>query len=515
MADTDHQDSDEALATNDDPGADEQQEDESQDLSLEVKVEERSDCERHITVTISRDDIDRYFDKEYGELMDSAQVPGFRPGHAPRKLVESRFRKDVAGRVKSNLLIDSMAQVNEKEELSAISEPDLKLDSIELPDEGPMTFEFNLEVRPDFELPEWKGLRIRRPVREFSDEDVDRGLERVLAGSGQLVPFDGPASSGDYITTNLTFSHEGQILSSAEEEVIRLRPTLSFRDGKIERFDEFMDDVTAGETREAQAKLTQDAPNQALRGATVTAKFEVLEVKRLELPELTPEFLREVGDFESEADLRDAIRDNLQRRLEYEQHQRAREQVTAALTESANWELPPGLLERQSERELGRAAMELRRSGFSDEEILAHENELRQNSRQNTARALKEHFILERIAENQEIEDEPKDYDTEIKLIAEQSGESPRRVRAQLEKSGSMDALRNQIIERKMIELILDAATFEDVPFEDEAPDAEAVGWAAGGGEPKSDIPEAKPEGADEESDKGPDKGAESPESTE
>jgi trigger factor len=499
MADTDHQDSDEALATNDDPGTDEQQEDGSQKLSLEINVEQRSACERHITVTVSRDDIDRYFDKDFSELMDSAQIPGFRPGHAPRKLVESRFHKDVAERVKSNLLVDSMAQVNEKEELSAISEPDLKVDSIDLPDEGPMTFEFDLEVRPDFELPQWKGLKIQRPVREFSDEDVDRGLERVLAGSGKLVPLDGSAASGDYITTNLTFSHEGQVLSNAEEEVIRLRPTLSFRDGKIEKFDKLMDGVTAGETREAQAELTQDAPNQALRGATVTAKFEVLEVKRLELPELTPEFLRQIGEFESEADLRDAIRDNLQRRLDYEQHQRAREQVTAALTESANWDLPPTLLERQSERELNRATMELRRSGFGDEEILAHENELRQNSRQHTARALKEHFILERIAENQEIEDEPEDYDTEIKLIAAQSGESPRRARARLEKSGAMDALRNQIIERKVIEMILKEAAFEEVPYEDETPDAEAVGWAAGGGEPESDIPEAKPEGDDEE----------------
>ncbi len=513
MADTDHQDSDEVLTQDDASETNEQEDGESKELSLDVNVETRSACERHITVTISRDDIDRYFNKEYSELMESAQVPGFRPGHAPRKLVENRFRKDVSERVKSNLLMDSMAQVNEKEELSAISEPDLDLDSVELPDEGAMTFEFNLEVRPDFDLPEWKGLKIERPVREFGDEDVDRGLERVLGNFGQLVPVDGPATSGDYITTNLSFTHGDQVLSSAEEEVIRLRPTLSFRDGKIEKFDELMDGVTAGDTREAEANLTQDAPNQALRGSTVNAKFEILEVKRLELPELTPAFLEKIGDFESEADLRDAIRDNLERRLEYEQHQRAREQVTAALTESANWDLPQGLLERQSERELGRATMELRRSGFGNEEILAHENELRQNSRQQTSRALKEHFILERIAENLEIEDTPEDYDKEIELIAEQSGESPRRVRAQLDKSGSMDALRNQIIERKAVELILDAATFEDVPYEDEAPAAEAVGWAAGGGEPESDIPEAKSE-ADDEEDKA-DEDSEASESTE
>ena len=183
------------------------------------------------------------------------------------------------------------------------------------------------------------------------------------------MPFDGPAEPGDYITANLTFKHGETVLASADEEVIRIRPVLSFRDGNIERFDELMAGVRGGETRQGEAQLTDDAPNEALRGQKVTAIFEVLEVKKLEMPELTPELLDELGGFRDEAELRDAIRDQLARQLEYEQHRRAREQITAALTVAADWELPPGLLQRQSRRELQRAVMELQRSGFSDEEI--------------------------------------------------------------------------------------------------------------------------------------------------
>jgi len=470
-------------------------EEKKQPLDLQVAIEERSTCERHVTVTVSRNDIDRYYDHEFTELVDSAAVPGFRSGHVPRKVIEAKFRKDVGERVKGSLLMDSLEQINEEHDLSPISEPDLKLDAVEVPSEGPMTFEFDLEVRPEFNLPKWKGLKIQRPVQEIGEEDIDRALEKGLARHGQLVLVDGPAEPGNYITTNLTFSHEGTTLSSAQEEVIRIRPVLSFRDGKIEGFDKLMTGVCTGQTRECQAQLTQDAPNAALRGAKVTATFDVLEVKRLKLPELTPEFLESIGDFESEAELRDALRDSLERQLEYAQHRRAREQVTAALTASANWELPPALLERQSQRELQRAVLELRRSGFGPEEIQAYENDLRQNSRESTAQALKEHFILERIAEEEEVTDEPEDYEAEIKLIAEQSDESPRRVRARLEKGGGMDALRNQIVERKVIEQILEHAKFTDVAHQPERPDTEAVGFAAGGGEPESDIPEAEPEG--------------------
>jgi trigger factor len=177
--------------------------------------------------------------------------------------------------------------------------------------------------------------------------------------------------------------------------------------------------------------------------------------------------------------------------LEYEQHRRAREQITAALTVAANWELPPTMLQRQSRRELQRAAMELQRSGFSDDEIKSHENALRQNSMVSTARALKEHFILERIAEDEEIDAAEQDYEAEIRLIAAQGDESPRRVRARLEKSGSMDVLRNQIVERKVVDRILAQATFKEVPYEFQRSDEAAIDRTAGGGE-QADIPEAK-----------------------
>ena len=349
-------------------GEEEAAEEEAQRLNLDVNVESRGTCQRHLTVTISEDDVRRYFDKEFSELMPTAHVPGFRPGHAPRKLIEARFRKEVAQKVKSELLVDSLAQVTEEQDLSAISEPELDLEAVEMPAEGPLTFEFDIEVRPEFELPRWKGLTIEKPVREFTDADVDEALRNILARRGRLVPYDGPAEPGDYITANLTFKHDDQVLASAQEEVIRIRPVLSFRDGNIEDFDKLMAGVRAGETRQGEALLSSDAPNVALRGEKVAAIFEVLEVKKLETPPLTPELLGELGDFEDEAELRDAIRDQLGRQLEYEQHRLARQQITSALTVAANWELPPTLLERQSRRELQRAVMELQRSGFNEDE---------------------------------------------------------------------------------------------------------------------------------------------------
>ena len=452
-------------------------------LNNTVEIETLSACERKIVISVPHEEIDRYFSKEFDEIIENANVPGFRKGRAPKKLVAKRYKKMVEDRVKSSLIMNSIEQLGDRDDITPISEPDFDFDAVVLPENGPMVFEFRLEVRPEFDLPNWEGLKIEKPVREFTSDDVDRTLDRVLTDYGQLIPKEDAAETGDYIVTKLTFSHDGKELSSADEETIRIRPTLTFHDGSIENFDTLMAGVQAGDVREVEATLSQDTQNPEYRGATVTAKFEILDVKKLKMPELTPAFLKQLGNYDDLGELKDAVKDTLERQLDFEQRRRTRQQVTDLLTVSASWELPPTLLESQSRRELQRTVMELQRSGYTDEMIQPQINYLRQNSRVSTAQALKEHFILEKIAEVENIEASEGDYDTEIRLIAAQQGETPRKIRAQLEKQGQMDILRNQIIERKVLDLIFSKATFTEVPYEIEGVTEEGIDHAAAGGE--------------------------------
>ncbi len=467
-------------------------------LSLEVKVDEPSACERHVTVTVSRDDIDRYYQEKFDEMMPDAEVPGFRKGRAPRKLVESKFKHAVSDQVKGSLLMDSVGQASEECDFSAISEPDFDFDSIVLPDEGPMTYEFNLEVRPEFEMPQWKGMKIEKPTKKFTKRDIDQHLKNLLTKYGDLVPSDGAIEAGDYATVNITFRHDGKVVSKVEDSELRVLSKLSFQDGTIKSFEKLMVGASAGDKKEAKVKLTADAPNEELRGKSIDVEFEILDVKKLELPKIDGELLSKIGNFESEEQLRELVQQELERQLAYHQNQSVREQITGSLTESANWELPPDLLQRQSKREMDRMVMEMQRSGFSNEQIQAYSNDLKQNSQSSTETALKEHFILERIAEEEDIEDSPADYDMEIQLIAAQQGDSARRVRAQLERRGLMDTLRNQIIERKVVQLIESEADFKETKFKLPGDDTEAVDHAVGGAPDESEIPDAKAGGVAE-----------------
>lgn len=466
-------------------------------LNLQVEVKQPSACERHVTVTVPREDIERYFTETFDELVPKAELPGFRAGKAPRKLVEKQFHEKASDQVKGKLLMDSMAQVSEECDFSAISEPDFDFEAVVMPEEGPLKFEFNIEVRPEFDMPQWQGLTLEKPVHEYNDEDIDRNLRKLLSKYGQLAPVDGPAEADDHVVVNITFSKDGQEVSSLTEETVQLKKVLSFADAKIEGIDKLLIGTKAGDKKTVNVTVSNDAEEESLRGQTVSAEIEVLDVKRLELPELTNAFLDRIGGFEDEDELRDEVRKELERQLDYHQQQKLRQQITRELTKTAKWELPEKLLKRQARRELDRAVMELKSAGFGDDVIQQHANQLRQNSLKTTETALKEHFILERIAEDNKFEAEPSDYDDEIRQIAAQSGESARRVRARMEKRGQIDTLRNQIVERKVINLITEHATIKEVPLDLPSQDVAAVEFAIGEKQ-EANIPEAKPGGEEQ-----------------
>ena len=135
--------------------------------------------------------------------------------------------------------------------------------------------------------------------------------------------------------------------------------------------------------------VSDEAAVEALRGKDVTLELTVIDVKQLELPPLTPELLEELGPFESSDALKEAVRKQLEGQIEWHRRRQVRQQVSKALTASAGWDLPPDLLRRQSLRKLERSILELRRSGFDDDAIRQHVNELRQTVMGSTARALK------------------------------------------------------------------------------------------------------------------------------
>ncbi|QDU60218.1 Trigger factor [Planctomycetes bacterium Pan216] len=456
------------LSTDPEEAAEDQAEGQEQTpdrIDLSVDISEAGPCRKHLRVTVPRSEVDRFFNKEFSDLVKSASVPGFRPGKTPRRLIERRFRKDVASQVKAGLMMQSLEQIGDEQKIDALDEPNIDIEAVELPEDGDFVYEFDVEVRPEFDLPEYKGLKIKRPVREIGESEIDDGLKNFLRRFGAMKPKDTGAVKDDYLEVDIRFLHDGKVINEVENLNVRMDKELVFRDGRVADFAEKMEGVKAGDSREVKAVLSDSIRKEELRGKEVEAVFVVKGVSEQQLPTLDQDFLDSVGCGD-EQELRDLVQSSLGRRLEHEQEEAAREQVIEKLLEGADWELPPDLLRRQSERTLQRTIFDLQEAGYPDDEIRAKINVLRQNSMASTARSLKQQFVLERIAESEEIKIEESDLEAEVFSLAQRTGESPRRVRARIEKEQLWDTLGLHILERKAIAAVVSHAEQEDVTVE-------------------------------------------------
>lgn len=446
---------------------------EAERLEQQVEITDAGPCKKHIKVTVDRKAIDKRFDEKYTELVrsDNSPINGFRPGKAPRKVIERRFRSAVEEQVRQEVLMASLEQLATEHEIAPLSPPNLDPSTIEIPADGsPFFYEFDVEVRPEFDLPNYKGLTLKRPVKTFTQDDINKEIRRLLEPAGQLVPKEGEdvkIEMDDYIVADVLMLDGDKELNNLKEVRVKVEKQLALTDGLAEDFGKTLVGAKTGEERSVMIKLSESQVGEGLRGKEITAKFKINDIKTVRLPELTTEMLKEFG-VRNEDQFHELIGASLERRLEYAQRQAFRQQILAQLVDSSKWDIPQDLLLRQSKRALASRVMEMRSAGMSDQEIFGRMQVLQQNVVQSTAIALREHFVLQKIAELEKIEIDEADIDTEIDRIADRTGESPRKVRARMEKEDMIEALATEVLERRALDLVLDNAQYEDVEIKAE-----------------------------------------------
>jgi trigger factor len=469
-------------------------------LQQTVEIKDVGPCKKHVKVTVDRGQIDERFNERFTELTlsDQPQVRGFRPGKAPRKMIERQYYDSVAEEIKSQVLMASLEQLAEEQTIAPLSPPEFDPTLINIPKEGPFVYEFDIEVRPEFDLPDYKGMNIKRPVHTYTPDEVAAEKKRLLDPYGQLVPKEPPvAELYDTVTADVVISFQGKEINKLQEVRVKVEPQLALSDGVAEDFGEKMKGAKPGDVRAVDITLSQETAVEQLRGAKVQATFAVQDVKTTRPPELTQEFLEMVFAVSTPDALDELVNAVLERRLEYSQRQSARKQVLEQISAAATWDLPQDILRKQARRTLARRVMEMKNAGMSDEQIAGRRRILEQDVLKSTAAALKEHFVLQKVADVEKIEIEQEDIDAEIDRIAEQSGESFRKVKARLEKDDLIEAVAADLLERKALDLILAHATYEDVPLKAEDRGAGDVATVDAQAAPQAEAPAPQPPAED------------------
>jgi len=436
-----------------------------------VKIENIGPCRKKVTIEVPADAVRAELSGSFDALSTQVSVPGFRPGKAPRKLVERMFGKAARDEAKKKLVADAYKKAIESNKLSVLGEPEGgdELEGLVIDPAKPISFTIEVEVSPEFKLPSIDGVPVKKPKYEPTEAMIDEEIERLQVHEGDLESRE-KAEPGDYCTgLGVIADKKGETVLEIDGAVIQVPAKDDDGRGAIMgvMVDDFAKQVGApkpGDTLTIKATGPENHETLAIRGEPITITFEVQRVDRI-IPIEVDALCERLGMPDAQR-LREAVTLRLNHRVMVRQQSVMRRQIADYLLENVELELPEKLTERQAERNLARRRMDLMHRGVNTVKIEEQVAEMRAASSEVAQRELKLFFILDRIAREKGVQVTEGEVGSRITQIAQERGERPEKVRDALVSSGQANFLVQQIREHKAMDAILAKAAIEEVDGE-------------------------------------------------
>lgn len=454
-----------------------------------VTVEDAGPCKKKVVIEVPEESIKEAIDEQYKELGREAVLPGFRKGRAPRRLLEKRFGKETNEQIKLKLLAEASEAAIKDKELDILGDPDIDYEKIELPDSGAMKFEFEAEVRPEFELPELEKIPVKREKLAVNDEQIDREIEQLRRWSGLWTPREeGKIEADDQIIADVLLKpelteeektqqaeqaaqaekgeevDEGQALEAEtklDNTEIYVRTNGFVGAVPVEKLDELLIGAQVGDTRTTTVEVPKTYFREEYRGRKVEISIEVKDIKYLKPAEMNEAFLQRYN-VESEADLRERVRDNLEQQQESRVRSDMNDQIYQYLLDNIDIDLPLDIVGRQAGTILQRQYINLLQRGLSRQQIEEQMEQLRAGSEDQAKEQLKTFFIMDKVADKLEIEVTEEEINGHIAQIAIQRGQRPEKMKEQMERDGSLAQFRMDVRQNKCINKLLETADISE-----------------------------------------------------
>ena len=438
----------------------------AEDYQYQIKIEDAGPATKKVTVEIPKERVDEVLGEQFKELRQSAAIPGFRPGHAPQKLIEKRFSSDVKEQVRRTLISESYQQAVEKNSLEVIGEPEFdNPEAIQLKEDSGLSYSFQVEVQPDFTVPDVSGLKVKKPRIEVTDENVQQALQNLKEQQGTLVPVeDRGVEDKDYLVADVHIKLDGNVVSHQHDAQLISRP------GRIAGIDvvdldKQLQGLKPGETRTLKVHVPDTHADEKLRGKDVEIEISLKDIKKLEEADISEEFLSELG-FNNQQELLDALREQMVERITFDVQQAMREQVNKFLLDNTTIDLPTKLSNKQADRVVNRRAVDLMMRGLPREQIEVNIEKLRHGAREEAIKELKLYFILQKIATDQQVDVDEGELNGRVAMIAAQRGLRPEKLKQQMAKDGTLANLYVTMREQKAVDKLLEKAQIEEVDLQ-------------------------------------------------
>lgn len=403
-------------------------------------------------------EFEKAIDKAYNKAKSRYNIPGFRKGKAPRKIIELNYGKGVFFNDALDIVLPEVyPQAIDALEIDVVSQP--QLDIKEIKEDGTIVLTADVDVKPEFTIEDYKGVEIEKIEKEVSEEEIKNELDALLEKQSRMVEVEGPVENGLIANIDFAGTLDGEAFEGGTAEGYSLEVgSGSFIPG----FEEQMIGKPVGEEFDVNVTFPEDYPAEELAGKPVVFKVLVHDLKKKELPELDDNFAKDTTEFESLEELKNDIKAKLQEKADSEAKDEMKNAVVNAIAEKVEIEIPKSMVESQIDRQLDEINMQLSYQGWSLEKFAELSgqsiDEIREARREEAENLVKNTLIIEKIAELENVEVTEEDIEKDMENFAKMYNMEVAKIKEALGEA-ELDGIKNRLKNEKTVEMLLDAAT--------------------------------------------------------
>ena len=420
---------------------------------MKTQVDAVSGVERKITVEIPAEEVARRVEQEFVELRKMVPLKGFRKGKAPMEMVKRLFRDSVEGELAERLVRESLADVVKEKDLRILSLPNV--DHGKVTEGKDFVFSATVEVVPVVEPAGYKGIPVVREKAAVTDEEVAEAIERLRESFAQYHPVEGRgAEDSDLVEFGFTAAAGGEAVDRNDSVAVVLSGGVPFGTD----FEEKMKGVAPGDARTIEVAYPAEFPNPKYAGKTVTFDVRVTGVREKKLPELDDEFAKNFGELSGLGDLKEKVRARLLSEAEERSRHRSEEDIRKGLLERNSFDVPATLVARQTAAMMQDTVRRLAAQGVDLKKVNMDVDKMSERLTPNAERMVRVSLLVDAIAKKEGIDVAFSEIDAEMKEMAGASGMEYGKVREMYSTEERMDALRDRLLERKVMAWLLEHA---------------------------------------------------------
>jgi len=415
---------------------------------MDVKIEETGVLARKVTITLPADDVQSKLKEAYDKLKKEVKIKGFRRGKVPRSIIEKHYKPQVEAEVGEKLVQDTYFDAIEKEGIDPVVHPEIK--SVNYNDDGTFVYEAEIELRPEFELGQYKGLEVEKEEVEVTDEEIQLEIEEMRKNLAPLQAVtDRPIQTEDIVVVDFQGFHEGEAMPQVKNDNF----SVEVGSGKMgPEFEEKLVGMNKDDEGAHEVDFPENHPNPLLKGKKVEFKIKVKEVQERVLPEINDEFAKDAGEeFNTLDELKASIKERIAKHREERLESTITDRLMQKLLDNTEFEVPNRLVAYEIEQMIKQTEQQFEQSGMSLEAAGLTREKLAEQNAELAKKRVRGDFILKKIAEVEDIKLADEDMDRGFKRIGDMYNMPVAKVKEFFQNRDDLLPLMNELLNEKIL----------------------------------------------------------------